>query len=1170
MLDSLYHQPYRLHMIPRILLCLLLAIYAPQVSFAQPGTDCSTPFPITSLPFTQAGMTTAGFGDDYSTSPCGNPFMGGDDFVMTYTPISDEKITILLENVDAWTGLHVMDQCPDVATDCIASDLSPTPGNRLIADLLLQGGTVYYFIVSTFPDPQSTAFDLTFLSNGPPAEGTSCTNPKVISDLPFAEQNINTADFGNNYSGTGPCQTSAYLNGNEVVYTYTPSTNQSVAIELTNLSDLFGGVHVMSDCPDASPVCIGSAVNAADAGDLLIDNLFLEMGQTYYIVVSTFADPLSIRYDINIQLQQSCTPPAGISADNITSTSALLSWLDDALFWTYEVVEAGASPTGVGGTTNNPIVALNLLDPESDYDFYLRSHCAPASLMISGIYDGPRPNGTPKGVELYALHNITDLSAYGFGSANNGQGSAGQEFTFPAISVAANTYLYLATDSVEFEAFFGFFPDFNSSAAGINGNDAVELFFNGQVIDQFGFTDVDGAGEIWDYQDGWAARNTGQRNNDGLFNPARWTYSGINELEGGATNATCDRPFPLGLFKGAATIASEWSGPFAFRTKPTPPACDGFFVDEGGFSGNYFSNSIDSVTICPDNPDDLVALKFTSFALENDGQNCLDELLIYDGPDTSASLIASPDGNTDGWCWDENSTGAKGSGNLSGMTIQSTHDSGCLTFIFSSNASEQLQGWEASVNCIPPQECDMPTNLDAAQISNNFAELTWQTASMSSLQTTLSWGPSGILPQSGTQVIVTGNSYQLSGLSPLTAYDFYVSEDCGTSGASDWAGPFTFTTLSCSILGDSFSSPIEISALPFTYFDNTAQCFTNTSSEMSADIFFSYTTGACEYSLYLSTCSDLTEFDTYLYLFAANGTLIAANDESPEGTCDLTLNGENRFSVLEVAVAPNTTYLVMVEGFGPNAGNFELLVEEGNISPVDIGWTSEDITCWNDSDGSITLNPQGGASPYTIDWSTGANTEMLSDLPAGPYLVTVTDACDHSNTATIMLTNPDSLSVIATGFPTDLGQDNGYVVAEVTGGEAPYSYVWDDGTATSTIINRGVGGYCVRVTDARGCSAVACGEVSVNTAIPYLPGLETLVLSPNPTSDRALLTLSFSQTAAVKIELIDLAGRVQFSQQTLPIQSEQIVLPLEDLPSGIYGVKIETEEGMLIRRLVKQ
>ena len=54
-------------------------------------------------------------------------------------------------------------------------------------------------------------------------------------------------------------------------------------------------------------------------------------------------------------------------------------------------------------------------------------------LVITGVVDGPLTGGTPKAIEFCALNDIPDLSAYGFGSANNGGGSDGEEFTFPAV-----------------------------------------------------------------------------------------------------------------------------------------------------------------------------------------------------------------------------------------------------------------------------------------------------------------------------------------------------------------------------------------------------------------------------------------------------------------------------------------------------------------------------------------------------------------------------------------------------------------------------------------------------------------------------------------------------------------------------------------------------------------
>ena len=50
-----------------------------------------------------------------------------------------------------------------------------------------------------------------------------------------------------------------------------------------------------------------------------------------------------------------------------------------------------------------------------------------ADLMISGVVDGDLSGGNPKGIFITALNDISDLSSYGVGSANNGKGTNGQE-----------------------------------------------------------------------------------------------------------------------------------------------------------------------------------------------------------------------------------------------------------------------------------------------------------------------------------------------------------------------------------------------------------------------------------------------------------------------------------------------------------------------------------------------------------------------------------------------------------------------------------------------------------------------------------------------------------------------------------------------------------------------
>lgn len=186
------------------------------------------------------------------------------------------------------------------------------------------------------------------------------------------------------------------------------------------------------------------------------------------------------------------------------------------------------------------------------------------SLLLTGVADGPLPGGLPKAVEFYAADNIANLSLYGFGSANNGGGTSGAEFVFPDTSLTAGSFIYLAAPGsganngrAAFLAFFGRPANFFSDAANVNGDDALELFFdaNGdatfdstEVIDTFGEIDVDGTGRPWEYLDGWAYRENNSGPDGSTFAIANWRFSGVDMLEGGVTNATTTMPFPIGTY----------------------------------------------------------------------------------------------------------------------------------------------------------------------------------------------------------------------------------------------------------------------------------------------------------------------------------------------------------------------------------------------------------------------------------------------------------------------------------------------------------------------------------------------------------------------------------------------------------------------------------------------
>jgi uncharacterized protein len=174
-----------------------------------------------------------------------------------------------------------------------------------------------------------------------------------------------------------------------------------------------------------------------------------------------------------------------------------------------------------------------------------------AQLIITGVIDGPLSGGTPKAVEFYATDDIADLSVYGFGSASNGGGTDGEEFTFSG-SASKGDFLYVATEATNFTNFFGFAPTFtNGNAPNINGDDAIELFKNGSVIDVFGeITYAGGTGALqpWNHADGWAYRTNNTGPDGSTFAIDNWYFSGRDALDGETSNATAAVPFPIGSY----------------------------------------------------------------------------------------------------------------------------------------------------------------------------------------------------------------------------------------------------------------------------------------------------------------------------------------------------------------------------------------------------------------------------------------------------------------------------------------------------------------------------------------------------------------------------------------------------------------------------------------------
>lgn len=141
------------------------------------------------------------------------------------------------------------------------------------------------------------------------------------------------------------------------------------------------------------------------------------------------------------------------------------------------------------------------------------------------------------------------------------------------------------------------------------------------------------------------------------------------------------------------------------------------------------------------------------------------------------------------------------------------------------------------------------------------------------------------------------------------------------------------------------------------------------------------------------------------------------------------------------------------------------------------------ISCGGQADGVLEAVVTGGTAPYTYAWTPGnASTSQLAGLATGSYSLTVTDDRGCTATASFTLTEPAPVIALATG--TDAlcnGTATGTASANVSGGTAPYSYLWNNTPAlnTATLSNLAANTYTVIATDANGCAdtaAIVVGE----------------------------------------------------------------------------------------------
>ncbi|WP_282124658.1 T9SS type A sorting domain-containing protein [Algibacter mikhailovii] len=274
--------------------------------------------------------------------------------------------------------------------------------------------------------------------------------------------------------------------------------------------------------------------------------------------------------------------------------------------------------------------------------------------------------------------------------------------------------------------------------------------------------------------------------------------------------------------------------------------------------------------------------------------------------------------------------------------------------------------------------------------------------------------------------------------------------------------------------------------------------------------------------------------------------------------------------------------------------------------------SSTNVNCAGADDGTANVSVTGGIEPYTYLWSSGETTATISNLAAGIYSVTVTDAINSNVTASIEITAPSEIVVeVSDNIVLYSGYDGAdqcatIGVTAVTGGTAPYQFEWSTGESAQTIeaCPNSTQIFTVTISDANGCEIteeitvevidVGCGtaanskvqmchkgkticvaEAAVQAHLDHGDTLGECTVDPanaivsvqtfpNPFITFIKANIEVNTSSIVNLILLNMNGN-PVAEQTNQVNNggvETIELPVNALPIGIYYLQIFIENQL--------
>ncbi len=182
------------------------------------------------------------------------------------------------------------------------------------------------------------------------------------------------------------------------------------------------------------------------------------------------------------------------------------------------------------------------------------------------------------------------------------------------------------------------------------------------------------------------------------------------------------------------------------------------------------------------------------------------------------------------------------------------------------------------------------------------------------------------------------------------------------------------------------------------------------------------------------------------------------------------------YTTQSIANVPAGNYFVTVSD---TTCSYSALVTITNYGAPNVVVTSNAASC-GIANGLLMANGSGGTGPYqfSINGSAFSSNTTYNNLTAGVYTIVCKDANGCQSTITHNVQSTGMFVYFSTGNAT-CNLSNGTSFVNVTGGNSPYTFLWNDGSTLQTRSNLAAGNYTCTVTDNVGC--VAIGNTTVNT-----------------------------------------------------------------------------------------